>query len=391
MKVSVKESFEALKRYVEKEEYKGWDPYDGLSSRVFRAIPFIRDLAVVRLAWIQLFKRNPVNLRRIALVPKDFNAKGIGLFTTAYCNLYTNNPTEDTLHRIHYLADLLLKLRSPGYSGSCWGYYFDWQARAFFQPANMPTVVATSFVADALLNAYAVTGKQAYRDAAVSSAEFVLHDLNRTKTEKGICFSYSPLDQSQVFNASLLGARLLARIYSVTGNKQLLEPAREAVRFVCLHQQESGAWAYGNQSFHKWVDSFHTGFNLECIYEYGMYTGDQSFSSYLEKGLNYYLHNFFTEEGVPKYYDNKTYPIDIHAPAQLIVSLARMQRFQENSDLCRRVMEWTIRNMQDSKGFFYYQKKKGISSKIPYMRWAQAWMFYAMSYYLNETKQAENK
>jgi hypothetical protein len=33
----------------------------------------------------------------------------------------------------------------------------------------------------------------------------------------------------------------------------------------------------------------------------------------------------------------------------------------------------------EKKGYFYYQKRKKISAKIPYMRWAQAWMFYALT------------
>ena len=44
-----------------------------------------------------------------------------------------------------------------------------------------------------------------------------------------------------------------------------------------------------------------------------------------------------------------------------------------------------LENMQDENGFFYYQLKKGISSKIPYMRWSNAFMFYAMSFYLMDT------
>jgi len=40
--------------------------------------------------------------------------------------------------------------------------------------------------------------------------------------------------------------------------------------------------------------------------------------------------------------------------------------------------------MQDKKGYFYYQLKKGMSSKISYMRWSNAFMFNAMSYYLKE-------
>ena len=32
-----------------------------------------------------------------------------------------------------------------------------------------------------------------------------------------------------------------------------------------------------------------------------------------DKGLSYWLTNFFLEDGTPKYYDDKMYPIDIHS------------------------------------------------------------------------------
>ena len=51
-------------------------------------------------------------------------------------------------------------------------------------------------------------------------------------------------------------------------------------------------------------------------------------------------------------------------------------------ELAKKVLQWTIRNMQDKKGYFYYQLKPGISSKISYMRWSNAFMFNAMSHYL---------
>ena len=99
------------------------------------------------------FKRSPINLRRLAFVPKEYNAKGIGLFLQGYCNLYRlvdRSPQltkelgslDELLAQVKSLADLLLELRSPGdYSGACWGYNFDWQARRLFLfPKYTPTV-----------------------------------------------------------------------------------------------------------------------------------------------------------------------------------------------------------------------------------------------------------
>jgi hypothetical protein len=376
------QSFLRLKNYCEKEHYKGWDPYDGLSSKVFKSIPFLKNNRLIRLSWIQLFKRNPINFRPIAMVPKEYNSKGIALFLTAYCNLYKINPSEENLKKINFFAEKLIGQQNKNYSGSCWGYYFDWQARAFFQPAHTPTIVATSFVADALMNAYDITSHPEYLNTALSSTDFVLKDLNRTYDQEGnFCFSYSPIDKTQVYNASLLGARLLSRSFFYTQKNILKEEAVKAVKFACLHQQSNGAWAYGTLPFHNWVDNFHTGFNLECVSEYQKYTGDNAFNENLMKGFDYYTKTFFLPNGISKYYENQTHPIDIHAPAQLIVTLYKLNQFSKHYDLADKVLNWTIENMQDREGYFYYQKRKLISSKIPYMRWAQAWMFYSLSYY----------
>ena len=74
----------------------------------------------------------------------------------------------------------------------------------------------------------------------------------------------------------------------------------------------------------SWIDSFHTGYNLDAISMYQNCTGDNQFNSSLEKGFAYYIANFFEANGTPKYYHNKTYPIDIHCPAQLFVTLSKL-------------------------------------------------------------------
>lgn len=379
-------SFDNLKSYCENEEFKGWDPYDGLNSKLFQSIPLIRSSRFFRLVWIQFFKKSPINFRKITFVPKGYNSKGLGLFLMGYCNLYKLEPNEASLNQIKFLADKLIDMQSDGYSGACWGYNFDWQARAFFQPKGTPTVVATSFITEALIEAYKITNNPIYLETVKSSAQFVLKDLNRTyDTDGTFSFSYSPLDKTQVFNASLLGAKLLAQVYQLTKDANLLEEAEKAIRYVCARQQKNGAWAYGTLPYHQWIDNFHTGFNLECIHTFQEISGNRTFFDHIEKGLNYYLNTFFTEEGIPKYYNDALYPIDIHAPAQLIVTLSKLDKALENQDLIQKVMGWTIENMQDEEGYFYYQINKKFSSKIPYMRWAQAWMFYAFSFYFSSS------
>ena len=222
-------SFLALKNYCEREQFKGWDPYDGLNSKVFQALPLLKKSALCRLVVIQGFKRCPFNLRKLVLVPKEYNAKGIGLFLSGYCNLYhvvhkhpewseTLGTLEEIKNRINELSELLISLQSKGYSGACWGYNFDWQARRLFLfPKYTPTIVATNFCATALIEAYEITKHMKYLEVALSAANFVIKDLHRTSYKEGFLFSYSPLQGNDtVFNASLLGTRLLSFCYHYT-------------------------------------------------------------------------------------------------------------------------------------------------------------------------------
>src|SRR5690606_18341361 len=102
----------------------------------------------------------------------------------------------------------------------------------------------------------------------------------------------------------------------------------------------NGSWSYGTLSFHQWIDNFHTGYNLECISEYQRISGDKSFQKNIDKGLGYYLNTFFTNEGISKYYNNKTYPVDIHAPAQLVATLSKLTKLNENKVLIDKVLSW---------------------------------------------------
>lgn len=400
------DSLYRLKKYCEKEQFMGWDPYDGLNSKLFHAIPFLDKIPFCRLVMIQTFKRNPFNLRRLALIPKQHNAKGIGLFLQGYCNLYKAvqkdsklvdffGSAQEITAQIRELADLLIEMRSSGdYHGACWGYNFDWQARLYFLfPKNTPTVVATNFCATALMEAYEITKEQNYLDIALSSARFVIEDLHRSQQQEGFLFSYSPLPGNDtVYNASLLGSRLLSFCYKYTGDEEYKRLAKESIIACCKGQQESGAWVYGLMPFQNWVDSFHTGYNLDALNAYQKITGDKSFNHYIEKGFDYYIHHHFDEKNEPKYYDTKKYPIDIHCPGQLFVTLSRLHKFSEHKKLASDVLRWTVEHMQDKKGYFYYQLKKGISSKISYMRWSNAFMFCALSYYLlSEIENEENK
>ncbi|MEA4905087.1 MAG: hypothetical protein VB090_09660 [Petrimonas sp.] len=45
-------------------------------------------------------------------------------------------------------------------------------------------------------------------------------------------------------------------------------------------------------------------------------------------------------------------------------------------------MRWTLKNMQDRNGYFYYQVRAHSTFRIPYMSWSNALMDYGLSCFL---------
>jgi rhamnogalacturonyl hydrolase YesR len=109
---------------------------------------------------------------------------------------------------------------------------------------------------------------------------------------------------------------------------------------------------------------------------------DFRFQKILEKGFDYYIRTFFTPDGQSKYYNNALYPIDVHAPTQLVFTLHELGNTANHRALLENVLDWTIRHMQSNHGYFYYRINRWHTNKIPYMRWSQAWMFYALAVHL---------
>ena len=132
---------------------------------------------------------------------------------------------------------------------------------------------------------------------------------------------------------------------------------------------------------HRWIDNFHTGYNLDGLKCYIEYSGDGEYEEVLKKGIAYYKRNFFEENGRPKYYHSRAYPIDSQCAAQGIDTLANFGDADDKAlCLAQKVALWTIRNMQDRGGFFHYRQYPGrIKAKTPMLHWAQATTYKALA------------
>ena len=378
---SVIDCLRAMVIHVESLNYAGYDPYDALNS------PFISRLGSkskwVRIGATQILKHCPLNLRPMLGIQPGHNPKALGLFLWGYARLFAIENNSKYRVKIDYLLDLLNRSRSHGYDGNCWGYNFDWQNRKMWTPQYTPTIVNSAFIGHALLDTYFLSGADRALDMALGIKDFICNDLIRSSEEDRLCFSYTPLDNNFVHNANLLGASLLIRLYRLCGDSSLEALALASLRYALRYQRKDGAWYYGEIKLMHWVDSFHTGFNLQAL----QYFIQEGYAFLCRKsydlGLRYYMDNFFLPDGTAKYYDNKIFPIDIHSACQAVVLLSNT--LAESSERLESVLNWMLMHMWDSKGYFYYRRGRFHANKICYMRWSQAWAFHALTSYLYHT------
>ena len=406
----LKRAHQDLWQWCREQGFAGYDPYDALSSRWFQATPLKRS-RFARLGWTQLHKRSPVNFRPLVRIPRERNAKGIALFALAALAEYRRSQTKEAEIEARELLDDLMWMRLKGFKGAAWGYNFDWQSRSFFAPRGTATVVPTAFAARALCEAAEVLGHEEYLPFARTICDFILNDLNRSEeSESEVCFSYSPLDQTRVFNASLLAGETLARVGRLAGEPSLCEWAMRAARYVVRRQRADGSWAYGADDHQSWADGFHTAFVLgslsRIIDAVGSEPGAErvprasisrgvldatglidELDNTLRRGYEFWQERFFLADGWPKYYPDRLYPADAHSAASAIVTLVELRgRIPGTIILAEKIANWTLENLRDQNGFFHYQRRRFHTVRIPYMRWSEAWMAYGLARLLEVRK-----
>lgn len=374
-------AYEQLLAWCREHDFAGHDPFDALNSRVFQSTP-LSNSRNARFIWTQLVKRSPADLRGVSGVPPERNSKGIALFALAQLANYRLMRTTISESQARSLLEDLLSMQVTGFSGAAWGYNFDWQSRNFFAPRGSPTIVPTAFAARALIEGAREFNDDGYLAVARSTCDFILNDLPTTfLAEDQLCYGYSPHGKTQIFNASLLAGEVLAEVGSELRDVELCEYAKKTARYVIANQRQDGSWTYGTDVKQQWVDNFHTAyvlFSLSRIIK-TCSLGDE-FHESLRRGYDYWKKTFFLADGWPKYYDDDPYPADAHAGASAIVTFLELGELDPDSlEVAKKVARWTIKNLRDKRGYFYYQKRRFYTVRKPYMRWSQAWMLYALA------------
>jgi len=379
------DSIKKLENWLVENDWKAYDAFDGLSSKLLSRLTL--DNHYLRIIAQQTVRRFPVNLRPLLGIRKESSSKGMAFCALGYLKLYQATNQIEYLNKIDHCLDWLMRNPSHGYSGYCWGNHFSYESRGGRISQDTPTIVWTALIGNVFLDAYETLDRIEYLEVAKSSGDFILNDIERYRdSEDSFCFMYTPMIKGVasyegcIHNSNLLGAWLLGRLFHHSGDQKLKMIARQAVNFGIKYQLPHGGWYYGEPRKFRWEDSFHTGYNLESLYGYIRATGDMEYENSLIRGFKYFKATFFKENGTPRYYNYKTYPIDIQCASQGIQTLVNLREYDDTAlQLAKQVALWTIENMQDSTGHFYFRKYPLIVNKTPTFHWGQATMLSALA------------
>jgi len=178
--------------------------------------------------------------------------------------------------------------------------------------------------------------------------------------------------------------RALFAEFGLTGERTFLEPALRVARGSAARQRDDGSWFYGEAPAQRWIDNFHTGYNLCALEAIGRDLDSREFDAHVSRGFQFYRDRFFTADGAARYFHDATYPIDIHSIAQSLITLVELRRLDANSlRLADAVFRWTMARMWDRRGFFYYRVLRFGTIRTSYMRWSQAWMLRALATFIH--------
>jgi hypothetical protein len=383
-KAQITESLDLVERWVERHDYKGFEPFDGLTSYLYPLTLHNRRACQILQ---QLVRRFPVNLRPVLGIKPLDSTKGRGYMAWGY--LKRHELRGDALDRQKALAclDWLDGNKSPLYPQHSWGNHFLYASRSGFIGRQESTIVWTGLIGQVFLDAYRLFRQDRHRQIIESIAGWMTA-LPRQRTPAGICLSYVMPRQSSIHNSNMIGAAFLAGAGKVIGDASLLDLAREAMAYSVAGQLADGAWYYGEDPMFHWVDVFHTGYNLDSLKRYIQASGDTSLREPLGKGYDFFRKNFFESSGRVKYYPHKAAPIDIQCASQAIDTLVLFSDIApEGLGLAERSARWYAQNMQGKDGHFDFRKYPlGIRNKAPMVHWGQATMHKALAHLLLQAR-----
>ncbi|KAF1079009.1 hypothetical protein [Methanogenium sp. MK-MG] len=382
---TVKDSIEKLHRWVINQQYSGWDIYDGLNSPLTKNIKtnFLKVLV------LQGNKYSPINIRPIIGIEKGIDLKGMAIFAQAYASLYKVTGEQKYCNEmgkaIHFIKEKSLKNEQMY---DCWAshYYPYTGIQGGALSTDTPDIIGTSQAIIALIESYKITKNTIEKEIASSAIKYLINKMYIDDTEFPF-FKYIGSNGNPnhiTLNASAQAMEAISTFLSLKNDSCLQSICEKISHTLLKTQRDDGSWVYSiyhNGNTKRIQLDFHQGYIIDGLLTYLPYSNDRgNIQDCIEKASHYYQNVQFRHNGSSYYRYPMPYPIDIHNQAQGIITFSKLSSLDsKHIDFANKIAMWTIKNMQNSSGHFYYQKWPIITNKIPHMRWGQAWMMLALA------------
>lgn len=365
---------DAIRTWGENRAWAGWDPYDALNSPFAPALTFGRPVG--RRLLTQAVKTSPVNLRPLLRIPHERDPKGVALAASGYARLGSAREDESAAVAAIHLLDWLLEHPAPSNTGLGWAYHFDVQTRFFHYTRRTPNVIATAFVAHALLDAVRYLGETRFGDPVREVVAFLVNDLLLAGPAPH--FRYVDEESALIHNANLLACSVLARSAQLLDDPALAEPAVAPLRTTLDAQAEDGSWPYSDRPGSDWVDNFHTGYALESLATCADLAPDAP--ERLLRGVEFWERALFLPDGTPRATSTRDLPYDSHSYAQAVETWLAVAPWRPHAVRhATHVAQLLATRMLAPEGHVYFEQRRFWLNRIPFVRWTTAAAFRAFA------------
>ena len=386
----IQDSYTKVISFIDNNEWKGYDPYDGNASE----IKLLKKYYYTRLFLTYFHKFCPLNTRLFFRIPKTQTNQALAFIVRALAPS-KGGGNEFKRKIMNGIKHLLNNSERDTYGRYCWsGLSFPVQMRSPENPHApvVPDIIATETCARVFIECQDYIFNEIDNISILREVAEYFIDYHLIENKNGRFFKYYPDSPNNeiTYNASAIAAAYLIDVDNITGQKNYKDIVDDCFDLIIKYQHSDGHWNYKinlETGFEKKQVDFHQGFILDCLVKYlNIYGKDFRIERSYLKGLDFYFNKQFLPNGQGIYRYPKKYPVNIHNQAQGIITFTRAAAagFGDHYlEFARTIAEWTIINMQDPDGHFYYLKYPFFTNKIPYIRWSDAAMAYALSVYLD--------
>jgi hypothetical protein len=313
-------------------------------------------------------------------------------YAMGFAYLYESTGNEFYIQKAMHFLEVLQKTRCTGFKEFCWGYPFDWATQSGVIPSGTPLITTTPYIFEAFLQMQQLRPHLKWERILESIARHLCSDYRDLKvSDSASTCTYTPFGKAGIVNASAYRAFALTSAAKFFNDERFLEVGRRNLNFVLESQNPDGSWPYAMDAKRNFVDHFHTCFVMKALAKIYLLTGNEDCMKALNGGVNFYTHNLFSGDGMPRPFARAprltVYRHELYDSAECINFCLLMRKyFPQLQTTLEMVAAGILNHWVKADGSFRSRRLMFKWDNVPMHRWGQSQMFRSLAFYLHEAQ-----